>query len=238
MIILITGVNQGLGKFLVHGIKSTIAETMIIGIDILENDKLNPQVKESLHSYYQADLSAIEPTLSILEEIINDHPNIDVVINNAGHKVFKNFNDFSARLILDTYNINTLVPILINHYFLSEQTKIKLINISSNAGFKGYKGGSIYCSTKGSLIQFTEAVIAELNSVQHVYTLCPSTIITEEFLNEHKNINKKKYIKPQQILDIILKIITHEVKSGVIPIIFFKQKVKYILSNFLKFFYA
>ena len=236
MKILITGIKQGLGRYLALEFKKQNYANSIIGVDKISKKELKREISDIIDQYYEVDLSDIDSSLNTFNNIIKKNKNIDVVINNAGIKLFDNFKKLNQYDIINAFRVNTVLPVLINQLFLNELEYIRIINISSNAGFQGYPTGSVYCSSKAALIKFTEAISKETGSNQYVYTLCPSTIATKEYLKQFPEKNNSKLIAPEKVFSKIIKLIDGNAKSRVVPMISHKDKIKYILYDLITFF--
>lgn len=90
---------------------------------------------------------------------------VDVLINNAGiyykERVEKNENT----KIDEIFNTNILALMKLTKLFAGEFIKNKrgqIINISSDAGLKGFEGDTVYCASKFAVTGFTQALFEEL----------------------------------------------------------------------------
>ncbi|MCK4662440.1 MAG: SDR family oxidoreductase [Bacteroidales bacterium] len=234
--ILLTGCTQGLGKFLCEEFYNSGYK--IIGIDIKSEKDIDNDFFNMLEGYFQIDLREIYKINETINNILKVY-HIDILINNAGIKSFKIFSEFSNKEIDDIFFVNTIAPIKIIHailpYFIKNKHG-KIINISSNAAFQGYKTGSIYGSSKLALLNFTESIGKELyGSGVTINTICPSTIITKEFLIKYPNERtNRNLILPKSVFKKIVKIISSNQNGKIIPIIPFKTKIKYLFVNVFK----
>jgi NAD(P)-dependent dehydrogenase (short-subunit alcohol dehydrogenase family) len=230
--VLLTGVSQGLGLYLC---KELIKHNFkIIGIDLPDKNKLSPDLLKILTNYYSFDLSNTIAISKLINEIISENGNIHILINNAGIKSFKQLTAYSDEEYCKVVNVNFLAPVMLAKQLLPSMDKQeygRIINIASNAGFEGYRTGSAYCSTKGALHLFTQAVAQELSKGITINTISPSTIATAEHIKSHPGINPGNLISPQKIASIIMKIIDGDLNGRVIPVIDFKTKIKYLLGN-------
>jgi 3-oxoacyl-[acyl-carrier protein] reductase len=84
-----------------------------------------------------------------------------------------------------------------------------IINIASKAGYRGYFGGSAYCSSKAGLMRLTESIAADIQgSGICICAICPSTVATPDVLVEKLELNKSLLLKPKYIGRVVLKIIS------------------------------
>lgn len=91
---LITGATSGIGKAIALGLSRRGHQLLVIG----RSKERGIELQEAIHAdnpgcsfqYYLADLADISGMKKISEEILREHPVIDLLINNAGG-VFSNF---------------------------------------------------------------------------------------------------------------------------------------------------
>jgi short-subunit dehydrogenase len=238
MKVLITGIAQGLGKYL--AIELSKRNHIVIGVDIFEKEILDSQIFKVLNYYYKTDLSEFGDIKKLVEIIISECGRIDILINNAGIKSFKLISDYKIDEIDYVFKVNTIAPIILIQQVLNHMEKNgfgRIINISSNASFHGYKTGSIYCSSKASLNLFTQAIKSEItgNNIT-INSICPATIATEEYISTHKNIRLSKFVRPVDVLSTVERIIHSDLNGCLIPLISFKEKLKYFYMDVVKHF--
>ncbi|MGD0342429.1 MAG: SDR family oxidoreductase [Bacteroidales bacterium] len=236
MNIVITGAAEGLGAFLVERFSKT-RNCNVVGIDIKKFNEIDILLKPLFYKYFEYDLNKLEGIPTLIKEIISEISDIDLLINNAGLKTFGTLENLSIETIISTFQVNSLAPIIIARSLINRMNSSGMsiiINISSNAGFKGYKYGSIYCASKAALNIFTEAISDEgrLGPDIKIYTICPSTIFTKEIAQKYPDANPNNYIQPEEIFQEIQKIIRTGSKLRIIPILSYKQILKYSIDGF------
>ncbi len=182
--ILITGGAQGLGIEIAKSL--SINGHHIIVFDKISFADINPESKKYIDEYYQIDLLDKSSVFDKLNDILSKKNSIDVLINNAAARVFKFFPDFSAIEIENTLRLNFEIPLQLICALLPSMQQSgygRIVNISSISGLSGYKQGSLYCSTKSALIQFTESLGIDLCSQKSGITanvICPDSFCTLE----------------------------------------------------------
>lgn len=83
---------------------------------------------------------------------------VDILINNAGFGIFKEFTELTDGEITEQFVINTLMPIQLTRLL---EPKVQLINIASIAGKLPTGKSSIYVASKAALIIFSDALRME-----------------------------------------------------------------------------
>jgi short-subunit dehydrogenase len=103
-----------------------------------------------------------------LDLLIYDLKGIDVIINNAGLMIRKDFVALDDEDWTDLFQVNLLGPVKIIRKFLpfmGKEDKAHIVNISSMGGFQGsvkFPGLSAYAASKAALINLTEVLATEL----------------------------------------------------------------------------
>ncbi|WP_259293251.1 SDR family NAD(P)-dependent oxidoreductase [Lactococcus cremoris] len=83
---------------------------------------------------------------------------VDILINNAGFGIFKDFTELTDSEITEQFVINTLMPIQLTRQL---KPRLQLINIASIAGKLPTRKSSIYAASKAALITFSDALRME-----------------------------------------------------------------------------
>ena len=112
-----------------------------------------------------------------VKEIVKKFRKIDVLINNAGVIVWKNFSEYNDKDIEDQIRINLEGLIKITKKCLP-YIRDTIINIASRAGKIAHAGLSVYCATKFGVRGFSYALADELKGKIKVYCVNPTTTAT------------------------------------------------------------
>lgn len=150
---------------------------------------------------YQADLSNIGSIKELVKRIKSKTNHTDILVNVAGiwhgkDKVYAgiDFENFSQKVILDTYTVGTTAPTLLCHAFIPLLPKNgKILNLSGTF-VSGAKGWLPYYVSKRAIEDLTIGLAEELKDKNiQVNCISPSDTATEAY---------KKYF-PQYIKDAI-----------------------------------
>jgi NAD(P)-dependent dehydrogenase (short-subunit alcohol dehydrogenase family) len=93
------------------------------------------------------------------------HPDVDVVVNNAGGAVIGALEEVSEADIQQQIALNLLAPVYVTRAFLGALRAKKrgtFIHVSSVGGRAAFPGGSLYHAAKFGLEGFAEAVSQEV----------------------------------------------------------------------------
>lgn len=159
--LLITGGTSGIGYALVKKLASENKSIIVIARNPIHLEKVRNEIS-NVYTYKcsLSDKIDLEKTFS---EIINNHPDISVVINNAGIQETPTFldKDFSFDSIENEISINLASPIKICALMLGPLLNLKapaaIVNITSGLGLYPKKNSAVYCATKAGLRNFTQS---------------------------------------------------------------------------------
>lgn len=191
MNIIITGASSGIGY---QTAKALSKNNNNIIIAIARNKgQLENLKSEAFHNNIHIisfDLSSDDynPLLSQINSIFNlgENSKIDILINNAGFLVKKNFIETNLEDWNNTINVNILsivkmVKGLYNNFNKKEGSHI--INIASMGGIHGsrkFPGLSSYSASKAAVNSLTESMAVEFkNDNIHVNSICPGAVQTK-----------------------------------------------------------
>lgn len=112
----------------------------------------------------KADFSDLITVQKTAEYIAKKHPDIDILINNAGIDWYGLFTDMTTEEIEKINKINLLAPMILTKEIgksMLSRKKGVILNVSSIWGRDGGSCETAYSATKGGLISFTKAIAKE-----------------------------------------------------------------------------
>ena len=186
-VVLVTGSSRGIGK-------ATILEFASKGYNVIINykkeDSNAKNLKEEIEKNYDVDVLTIKADVSNEEDvknmvnvIIEKFQKIDVLVNNAGIAIDK---DFEERTVEDwklTLNTNLIGPFIVSKYVGKEMLKQKrgrIINISSTNGINTFFPTSIdYDASKAGLINLTHNLAIQFSPYINVNCVAPGWVDTD-----------------------------------------------------------
>lgn len=170
--VLITGAGSGLGKEI--GLYLLKKGFNLYVIDRLKKDEIDGEYFKKIKKYYEYDLVEIQ---EIINQLTKDDARIDVLINNASIRLFKNFTDFTDSELQTYINVNLISHLKLTKFLIQNFDSCKIIWISSRAAFSGYSTGSMYCASKAFIHRISEAIAKECASKKITSNLiCPSAL--------------------------------------------------------------
>jgi short-subunit dehydrogenase len=210
MNVIITGAGQGIGKSLA----TRFAREKRINLYLIsrsveklarvsdECNTINPDAKVTVLPF-DIDRALIE---NLPDELNIKH--VDILINNAGLLIKKDFSKITTDEMMDMITTNFLAPAsLINKLLdrMGGELPTHVVNIGSMAGFQGSKkfyGLSIYSAAKAAIGSLTEC-LAEEYTGKNIYFNCLAigSVQTEMLASAFPGI--KAPVKPEQMADFI-----------------------------------
>lgn len=168
--ILITGGTSGIGYALVQSLAAKNNDIIVIARNPINLEKVKsefPNVRT-----YKCSLGNKIDLETTFSEIVDNHPDISVVINNAGIQATPTFldKDFNFDSIENEINVNLIAPIRICALMLGPLLNLKtpaaIVNITSGLGLYPKKNSAVYCATKAGLHNFTQSFRYQLEETQ------------------------------------------------------------------------
>lgn len=149
-VVLITGASSGIGK-------STVLELVHRGYTVYgaaRRIERMDDLKEAGAGIVQLDITDDESIVTVVNQVIDEHGRIDVLINNAGYGSFGSLEDTPIEEAGKQYQVNLfglgrLTQLVLPH--MRKQGTGKIINISSVGGKVATPFGGWYQSTKFAL---------------------------------------------------------------------------------------
>jgi len=179
--ILITGGGSGIGRGLAEALHALGNKVIIAGRrqkTLEETTDANPGMASVI-----LDLDDPAAIQSFVEEVIELHPMLNVLINNAGIMRPENLKAPNVKDAEDIITTNLLGPIrltgaLVPH--LQKQANAAIINVSSGLAFVPFPATPTYSATKAALHSYTVSLRVHLQGTPvEVIEIIPPAVATE-----------------------------------------------------------
>lgn len=218
-VVLVTGSSRGIGKAIVEDFAQKGYNVVINYIkENLEAEKLKKELEKKYKIKalcIKADVSNENEVKDMIRTIINQFEKIDVLVNNAGIAIDKEFEDRTVEDWKKTLNVNLIGPFIVSKYVGHEMLKNKsgkIINISSTNGINTFFPTSIdYDASKAGLINLTHNLAIQFAPYINVNCVAPGWVNTDmnkelpkELIEEETNrIYKKRFAEPSEIAKVV-----------------------------------
>ncbi len=227
-VVLVTGSQRGIGA---ASIREFASHNYNVIIDYIEEESKALALKQEVEEKYHVQAKVIYGDVrnekdidALVTESIKEFGHIDVLVNNAGIAIDKEFKDRNLTDWYDTLNTN-----LIGAYIVSKRVGLemlkrkegKIINIASTNGINAFFPTSIdYDASKAGLINLTHNLALEYAPFINVNAVAPGWVNTEmnadlpqELVCEETNkIYLKRFAEPEEIAKVIYFLATDDAK--------------------------
>ncbi len=223
--ILITGISKGLGYFVTKKLLEN--NYFVYGLSSSVNKNIKLLDNYNNFKYLKFDLRNIDDIESkIFKKFIDLSIPIYGVINNAAIAYDDIVTNLDVERLTEMYSVNVFAPIIITkraiRNMLLNDVQGSLIHISSVSAHTGYKGLSMYASTKGALEAFSKNIAREWGE-RKIRSNCiaagfMNSDMTENLSTDMKDrIFKRTSLKSEtlkeSVLEAILLLINNEARS-------------------------
>lgn len=163
--VLITGGTSGIGLALT---RQLYREGHTVIVAARDKAKLSRLLDEHKGIFgYQCDLASRQQVESLTDKLTESHPQLSVVINNAGIQYTPTFldDDFSYDSIEQETTINFLAPVWLTSLLLPQlltQQQAAVVNISSGLALAPKTNSAIYCASKAAIHSFSQSIRYQL----------------------------------------------------------------------------
>ena len=217
--VLVTGGTRGIGEAISREFAKKGYDLIINYVN--SNDKAQ-NLKQELEKEYNIKVLPIQTDISneisiknMVDTAINEFGKIDVLVNNAGIVIDREFEDRTVEDWKKTLDINLIAPFVLTKLVGKEMMKQKsgaIINISSTNGINTYYPTSVdYDASKSGLISLTYDSAVQFAPYVRVNCVAPGWVNTEmnkelpeDFVKEEtERILVKRFAEPKEIAKVV-----------------------------------
>lgn len=217
--VLVTGGTRGIGEAIS---REFARKGYDIIINYVNSSEKAQNLKQELEKEYnikvlpiQADISNEIAIKNMVDTAIKEFGKIDVLVNNAGIVIDREFEDRTVEDWKKTLDINLIAPFVLTKLVGKEMMKQKsgaIINISSTNGINTYYPTSVdYDASKSGLISLTYDSAVQFAPYVRVNCVAPGWVNTEmnkelpeDFVKEEtERILVKRFAEPKEIAKVV-----------------------------------
>lgn len=216
--ILITGASDGIGRSFALQLAKLGCSLILLGRNEEKLLKVRTEINRGNIYTYAFDLTDAAAFEKNIEQIIKDHADISVLINNAG--VWQKQQDLDSipdEVIEQIIHTNLTAPVLLTRKLLPglrKQPQAAIINVVSRSGVVAQKGRTVYSATKWGMRGFTDVLKEDLkDSKVRVAGIYQSGVNTNMFAKTGDEVALDKYTHPDDLADIIVFMLTRPEKT-------------------------
>jgi NAD(P)-dependent dehydrogenase (short-subunit alcohol dehydrogenase family) len=175
------------------GIGAGIARAALdAGESVVATDLDSDQLSEAYAGYgdrvmvQHLDIRDADQARDVVRAAMARFGRIDVLVNNAGYGQFGPFEQVETEAVERQFSTNVFGTMNVTREVLPvlrRQRSGHIINMSSNGGFRGVKGGSMYSATKFAIEGFSESLAEEIAGFGIKVTIVEPGAFRTGFLN-------------------------------------------------------
>ena len=180
--VLVTGGTRGIGKAIVNSFNEAGARVAINGRTADSVQRAISEFSDHAHLFAApgdiGTVSGCESTVNSAVEILGG---LDILVNSAGVGVDVPIEESDESLWDMTLNVNLKGTFFCCRSALEalRESRGNIVNIASDAGLMGNPESSIYCASKGGVVNMTRAMALELAPQIRVNCVCPGYVDTD-----------------------------------------------------------
>jgi short-subunit dehydrogenase/thioester reductase-like protein len=244
--VLITGASSGIGRATALLLARQGASVLLVarGLDQLEQTLDEIERDGGSAHIYPADLSDPESVDALLARVLAEHPQIDVLVNNAGRSIrrsielsYDRFHDFERTMQLNYLGTIRLIMGVLPG--MRERHLGHVINISSIGVQTNPPRFSAYVASKSALDAWTRVVSSECISDNVHFTTIHMPLVKTPMIEPTKLYDRFPTITPEQAAEMIAEAIrtrpktmgTHLGVLGEVSYALFPKLVDQVLST-------
>lgn len=200
--VLITGSTRGIGWAIASKLADEGANVIVTGRSEVPPTQLLPNM-----SYYQVDFAKYENIVQFQELLKSENKSIDILINNAGNSIVKDYKDMTIDDFDTVNDLNYRSVFATTRLFIDDLIANKggIVNILSVAVTDIFTGNSLYAASKSAVSTMMKVLREELRQdgvdVINVYPGATSTDLWPDGLRaefEHR------MMRPEDVANAIL----------------------------------
>jgi NAD(P)-dependent dehydrogenase (short-subunit alcohol dehydrogenase family) len=213
---IVTGASRGIGRAISVALAQETATVVLAARSIPQLQITAEQVTKAggVAHIIHVELTEEKSIRNLIQVTGEKLGRLDILVNNAGVTHSAPLEQTSTEDWQRCILINARAPFILCREALPLLKKSKsahIINIASVVGIKGYPLQSAYTASKHALRGMTMSLAEELRGSNiRVHLLCPGGVDTDMVDKVRPDIAKDELIKPEEIAELVLYLVTHK----------------------------
>jgi NAD(P)-dependent dehydrogenase (short-subunit alcohol dehydrogenase family) len=218
--VVITGASSGIGRAAAikiaaaGGIPILVARTQ----EKLDEARAEIEAAGGTAHVYSCDLSDYDAIEALVEQLLADHPRIDMLVNNAGRSIrrsvalsYDRFHDYERTVRLNYLSPVKLMLLLLPH--MRDQGGGHVVNVSSIGVQTNPPRFSAYVGSKAALDAFTRVVSSETIGDNVTFTTIHMPLVRTPMIAPTKMYDSFPTITPDEAADMVCEAIRAKPKQ-------------------------
>jgi len=209
-VVIITGASSGIGRASAFKIAAAGGIPILVArsLDKLEETKQEIEAAGGTAYAYSADLADMDSLDAFVDQVLADHPAVDMLVNNAGRSIrrsvamaYDRFHDYERTMQLNYFGAIKLIMRLLPH--MRERKSGHIVNVSSIGVQTSPPRFSAYVASKAALDAFTRVVGSEVVGDGVTFTTIHMPLVKTPMIAPTKIYDSFPTITPDEAADLI-----------------------------------
>jgi uncharacterized protein len=220
----VTGASSGIGAAIARALAARGRHVVLLA---RREDRLRALAEELGGEYEVCDVGRREDVERVAARVIERHPRIQLLVNNAGIPGRAGFSAIDDERLEQVIRVNYLGSAWCLRAFLpalEAAGRADVVNIVSVAGTVAFAPSGPYSASKHAQLAFSRSTAAELRSRGiHVHTVNPGFVETEGFPQQtalRSALLRRLVVEPENIAEHVVKVIERDKRETFVPAIY------------------
>src|SRR3954464_2273966 len=218
--VVITGASSGIGRAAALKIAKAGGIPLLVsrGVEKLEELKGEIESAGGTAYVYPTDLSDMDAIEASARKMLDDHPAIDMLVNNAGRSIRRSvelshdrFHDFERTMQINYFGAIKMTMALLQH--MKERRFGHIVNVSSIGAQTNPPRFSAYVASKAALDAWTRVVSSETIGDNITFTTIHMQLVRTPMIAPTKIYDAFPTITPEEAADLICEAIRAKPKT-------------------------
>jgi len=217
----VTGAGSGIGAAIARSLSSDGANLVLLGRRRATLDETARQLGGASVSI-ECDVRSSESVDRALRQGLDRFERIDMLVNNAGIFGPEPFEETTPDIWDDVITTNLSGAYLWSHAAWPHlrETQGQIVNVSSIAGTRGFRGCSAYCASKFGLNGLSEVLALEGEPLGiRVFSVCPGSVDTPLWHPHSTEPERDRMMDVETIASLVLWLVTSDRGVAVQPVV-------------------
>ena len=208
--VLITGASSGIGRATALKVAAAGGVPLLVARNVEKLEEVRAEIVAAGGAayVYAADMSDMESVDGLVARVLEDHRNVDMLVNNAGRSIrrsialsYDRFHDFERTMQLNYFGAIRLIIGLLPH--MRARGSGHIVNISSIGVQTNPPRFSAYVASKAALDAFTRVVASETIGDGVTFTTIHMPLVRTPMIAPTKMYDAFPAITPEEAADMI-----------------------------------
>jgi NAD(P)-dependent dehydrogenase (short-subunit alcohol dehydrogenase family) len=217
----VTGAGSGIGAAIARALSGEGASLVLLGRRRAPLEEVAASLPAE-SACFECDVRSSESVDEALRRGLDRFGRIDILVNNAGIFGPRAFEETTPEVWADLIATNLTGAYLWSHAAWSHlaATRGQIVNVSSIAGTRGYRGCSAYCASKFGLNGLSEVLALEGAPLGiRVFSVCPGSVDTPLWHPHSTEAERERMMEAEDVASLVLWLVTSDRGIAVQPVV-------------------